>query len=126
MTPTKKAAPRRPTKSAAPPPLRESAAAAIDHFLATLDGESCRDLYDMVLHQVEAPLLKAVLDYTQQNQSHAAAMLGLNRGTLRKKLRQHGLLTEAEAPKKKKRTRIAKTPTKKTPDNKKTPDKRKR
>ena len=32
----------------------------------------------MVLHQVEEPLFKAVLDYTQHNQSHAAAMLGLN------------------------------------------------
>ena len=107
------------SQSSGPPPLRDSAAEAIAHFLSTLDGEVCSDLYDMVLHQVEAPLLKAVLDYTQQNQSHAAAMLGLNRGTLRKKLRQHGLLTEAEAPKKKKRTRIAKPPIKKTPDKRK-------
>ena len=56
-----------------PPPLKDSAAEAIAHFLATLDGEACIDLYDMVLHQIEEPLLKGVLDYTQHNQSHAAA-----------------------------------------------------
>ena len=41
-----------------PPPLKDSAAEAIAHFLATLDGEACIDLYDMVLHQIEEPLLK--------------------------------------------------------------------
>ena len=68
-----------------PPPLKESAAEAIAHFLSTLDGEGCSELYDMVLHQVEEPLFRAVMEYTQQNQSSAATMLGLNRGTLRKK-----------------------------------------
>ncbi len=97
-TPTKKTR----DQSAGPPPLRDSAAEAIAHFLSTLDGEACSDLYDMVLHQVEEPLLRAVMEYSQQNQSHASAMLGLNRGTLRKKLRQHGLLSEP-APKKRKR-----------------------
>jgi len=98
MNPPKhSAAPRRRKKAASgPPPLRDSASEAIGHFLQTLDGEHCSELYDMVLHQVEEPLFKAVLDYTQHNQSHAAAMLGLNRGTLRKKLRQHGLLAESE------------------------------
>lgn len=83
-------------QKAGPPPLRESAADAIAHFLSTLDGESCSELYNMVLHQVEEPLFRAVMDYTQNNQSHASAMLGLNRGTLRKKLRQHGLLSEPD------------------------------
>ena len=46
----------------------------------------------MVLSEVEAPLLRRVLDYTGNNQSHAATLLGLNRGTLRKKLRKYGLL----------------------------------
>jgi Fis family transcriptional regulator len=93
------------SQSSGPPPLRDSAAEAIAHFLSTLDGEVCSDLYDMVLHQVEEPLLRAVLDYTQQNQSHASAMLGLNRGTLRTKLRQHGLLEEPATPKRKRRAR---------------------
>ena len=84
-----------------PPPLRESVGEAIAHFLDTLDGEPCSELYDMVLHQMEEPLFKAVMHYTHHNQSHAATMLGLNRGTLRKKLRQHGLLDEPERHKQK-------------------------
>jgi Fis family transcriptional regulator len=48
-------------------------------------------LYDLVLREVEEPLLKAVLDYTEGNQVRAADILGINRGTLRKKLRLHGI-----------------------------------
>ena len=82
----------------APPPLKESAEEAIRHFLKTLEGEGCTELYEMVQREVEGPLFRAVLEYTQNNQSHAATMLGLNRGTLRKKLRQHGLLDEPAPP----------------------------
>ena len=105
---------RRKKTPSGPPPLRDSASEAISHFLETLDGEPCSELYDMVLHQVEEPLFKAVLDYTQPNQSHAAAMLGLNRGTLRKKLRQHGLLAESEPPNPKRSARRGKAPATKT------------
>lgn len=108
----------RKTTKTDPPPLKDSAGEAIEHFLKTLDGEPCSDLYDMVLHQVEAPLFKAVLDYTQHNQSHAATMLGLNRGTLRKKLRQHGLLNEPEPPKRKRASRTPKSPAGKAATNK--------
>ena len=102
-----------------PPPLKESAAEAIAHFLSTLDGEGCSELYDMVLHQVEEPLLRAVMEYTQQNQSSAATMLGLNRGTLRKKLRQHGLLSEPEKPKRKRGVRSARAATRQTTNQRK-------
>ena len=116
---------RRKATKADPRPLKDSASEAIEHFLKTLDGEPCSDLYDMVLQQVEAPLFKAVLEYTQHNQSHAATMLGLNRGTLRKKLRQHGLLNEPEPPKRKRSSRTPKSPASKTATNK-TATKRKR
>ena len=102
-----------------PPPLKESAAEAIAHFLSTLDGEGCSELYDMVIHQVEEPLLRAVMEYTQQNQSSAATMLGLNRGTLRKKLRQHGLLSEPEKPKRKRGVRSARAATRQTTNQRK-------
>ena len=108
---------RRKKAPPSPPPLRDSASEAIGHFLETLDGEPCSELYDMVLHQVEEPLFKAVLDYTQHNQSHAAAMLGLNRGTLRKKLRRYGLLAESEPPTPKRSARRGKTPPNRTPAN---------
>ena len=51
------------------------------------------DLYDMVIHVVEKPLLEEVMTRAGHNQSRAAQWLGLNRNTLRKKLTQHGLLS---------------------------------
>ena len=81
-------------KALKPKPLKESANDSIQSFLDTLDGEPCRDLYAMVMAQVEEPLLTAVMSYTRGNQSKASEMLGLNRGTLRKKLREHKLLTK--------------------------------
>lgn len=112
--PHKKPSRKKSKRKEGPPPLKESAAEAIAHFLGTLDGEGCSELYDMVLHQVEEPLFKAVMEYTQQNQSSAATMLGLNRGTLRKKLRQHGLLSEPEKPKLKRGARSARAATRQT------------
>ncbi len=49
-------------------------------------------VYQMVLAEVEAPLLEEIMEYTRNNQTKASIMLGLNRGTLRKKLKQYGLL----------------------------------
>lgn len=72
--------------------LRESVALSIGQFLQELDGQDATDMYQMVLNEVEAPLLEAVMEYTRNNQSRASAMLGLNRGTLRKKLKQHQLI----------------------------------
>ena len=123
--PSKNKADNKPKSKAGPPPLKESAAEAIAHFLSTLDGEGCSELYDMVLHQVEEPLFRAVMDYTQQNQSHAATMLGLNRGTLRKKLRQYGLLSEPEKPSRKQGEQSVRAATRQTP-NRQTLNQRKR
>lgn len=94
--PAKKAAKALSPKPApAPAPLRESARQSIDQFLKELDGEDCCDLHALVLAQVEEPLLAAVLEHVHHNQSRAAALLGLNRGTLRKKLRQYDLIEPA-------------------------------
>ncbi|MEE4203770.1 MAG: DNA-binding transcriptional regulator Fis [Halieaceae bacterium] len=82
--------------SASSPLLKDSVAQAIETFLDQLDGETCIDLYDMVLAQMEEPLLRAVMAHTDGNQSRAAAMLGLNRGTLRTKLRRHGLIASSD------------------------------
>lgn len=59
-----------------------------DYFHA-LNGHAPKNLYDLILDQVEPPLLRATLEYCDGNQSKAADMLGLNRATLRKKLKQH-------------------------------------
>ena len=72
-------------------PLRNHAEQALHDYFASLNGHRPAQLYDMVLREVEEPLFKAVLDYASGNQSAAADILGINRGTLRKKLRQFGL-----------------------------------
>jgi Fis family transcriptional regulator, factor for inversion stimulation protein len=72
-------------------PLRTHAEHALNEYFANLNGHRPAHLYDLVLREVEEPLLKAVLDYTEGNQLRAAHILGINRGTLRKKLRLHGL-----------------------------------
>ncbi len=72
--------------------LKTAAEDAIRQFIETLDGEETSEFYNLVLAEVEEPLLRVVMEYTANNQSRAAAMLGINRGTLRKKLRQYNLL----------------------------------
>ncbi|MFM1570866.1 MAG: DNA-binding transcriptional regulator Fis [Porticoccaceae bacterium] len=72
--------------------LRVSVADAMQRYFEDLDGQSTVNLYDLVLAEVEAPLLAAVMAYTRKNQSKACKILGLNRGTLRKKLKQYDLL----------------------------------
>lgn len=72
-------------------PLRNHAERALTDYFASLNGHRPAQLYDLVLREVEEPLFRAVLDYASGNQSQAAVILGINRGTLRKKLRQFGL-----------------------------------
>jgi Fis family transcriptional regulator len=73
-------------------PLRKHTEEAIGQYLANLNGERPHALYDFVIGEVEGPLLKAVMAYTRGNQSEAAGILGINRGTLRKKLKTYSLL----------------------------------
>ncbi len=72
-------------------PLRDSTREALDTYFATLNGHDPGELYELVLAEVEQPLFKAVLDFTGGNQSRAADILGINRGTLRKKLRSYNI-----------------------------------
>ncbi len=79
-------------RAASKKPLRKHAEEALDHYFASLNGDRPGDLYDLVLGEVEQPLFKAVMEYTQGNQSQAAGILGINRGTLRKKLKCYSLI----------------------------------
>jgi len=72
--------------------LRDSVSIALKNYFQHLDGQPVIDVYNLVLSEVEAPLLEEVLRHTRNNQTKAAVLLGLNRGTLRKKLKQYGLL----------------------------------
>lgn len=72
--------------------LRDSVHRSLRNYFQNLDGQAVSDVYQMVLTEVEAPLLETVLDYTHGNQTRAAEVLGLNRGTLRKKLKLYRLI----------------------------------
>ena len=65
---------------------------SLDRYFADLDGEIPANIYDMVIKQVERPLLESIMERTGGNQTNAAAMLGITRNTLRRKLLDHGLL----------------------------------
>lgn len=73
-------------------PLHQHTEDALEQYFDSLNGDRPGDLYDLVMGEVERPLFKAVMDYTDGNQSQAAGILGINRGTLRKKLRSYSLI----------------------------------
>ncbi|MFT3791132.1 MAG: helix-turn-helix domain-containing protein [Rudaea sp.] len=75
-------------ESALQPALRECVARAVRRYLHDMDGKA-NGLYGLVLGEVEAPLLREVMAWADGNQSRAAAALGINRATLRKKLAAH-------------------------------------
>ncbi|MDA8421116.1 MAG: Fis family transcriptional regulator [Pseudomonadota bacterium] len=72
-------------------PLASCVRAALERYFHELDGEKPGSLYAMVISEIELPLLEAVMHHAQSNQCKAARMLGINRNTLRKKLKLHGL-----------------------------------
>lgn len=69
--------------------LRESVTDSLKSYFSKLDGHTPDDLYRMVIEEVEKPLLESVMNYCGGNQTKAAKCLGLNRGTLRKKLKHY-------------------------------------
>lgn len=63
----------------------------LQHYFATLEGEIPSDVYQMVISQVEKPMIEFVLQETQFNQSRSAKILGINRNTLRKKIQTYNI-----------------------------------
>ena len=61
---------------------------SLERYFKDLDGAKPAAIYDMVLRNVEKPLLETVLDKADGNQTVAARMLGINRNTLRKKMEE--------------------------------------
>jgi len=73
-------------------PLSHYVSRSLTDYFDALNGSAPPSgMYRMVMEQVEKPLLEAVLEYSRGNQSQAAEVLGINRGTLRKKLKQYEL-----------------------------------
>lgn len=69
--------------------LSECVRKSLDRYFKDLDGEKPRAVYEMVMKNVERPMLEAVLHRAEGNQTIAADMLGINRNTLRKKIQQY-------------------------------------
>lgn len=78
-----------PLKSAT---LSQAVETAVGNYINAMDGQEITNLYELVISEVEAPFMGEVMKVANQNQSLASTMLGLNRGTLRKKLKKYGLV----------------------------------
>ena len=72
--------------------LKESTETALQEYFKTLNGNAPNGLYKLVINEVELPLMEAVMTFTNKNQSQAAEILGINRSTLRKKLKLFELI----------------------------------
>ena len=70
-------------------PLAEHVRESLERYFDELNGQPPSELYDLVLAEIEQPLLEVVMAQTRGNISKAAAFLGLNRATLRKKLQKY-------------------------------------
>ena len=73
-------------------PLWACVQSALDLYFKDMDGHQADGVYDMVVGQVEQAMLESVMQHTRSNQTRAAEVLGINRSTLRKKLKLYGLL----------------------------------
>lgn len=69
--------------------LQEIVYDLVNRFLAENKGKAINELYDMILQEVEPPMLQAVMEKNRGNQLQAAKMLGISRGTIRKKLQRY-------------------------------------
>lgn len=75
----------------APEILSAQVQKAVREYFVQLDGHSGGHLYELVLSQIEAPLFKTTLEHCAHNQSKASKILGISRGTLRKKMQTYGI-----------------------------------
>ena len=73
-------------------PVSQTIEKHLKRYLEDLGDNAPNNVYQMVLTVVEKPMLELVMTHAKQNQSLAAAYLGINRNTLRKKLLEHRLI----------------------------------
>lgn len=72
--------------------LRANVVEVVRHYFNSLQGEEPSNVYDFFLDEIEEPLLAVVMKQVRNNQSEAARLLGISRGTLRTKLKKFGML----------------------------------
>ena len=69
--------------------LRYQVGISLRRYFKELDGSKASEVYQMVMNEVEGPMLEEVMNFCNGNKSKACKVLGINRGTLRKKLKQY-------------------------------------
>lgn len=74
------------------PSLSETVQRTLQEYLDTLGDHEASNIYRLVMDEVERPMLEVMMRYTHGNQSRAAQCMGINRATLRTKLKRHNLL----------------------------------
>jgi Fis family transcriptional regulator len=84
--------PSQASRSSGTSEIAECVRRSLDRYFKDLDGEVPCSVYDMVLRNIEKPMLEVVMREAEGNQTVAAEMLGINRNTLRRKLVEHKLL----------------------------------
>jgi Fis family transcriptional regulator len=72
--------------------LRQAVKDTLRNYFTNIGGEQPIDFYSILLEEIERPLLEVLINHTHYNQVRMAQILGISRGTLRKKLKQYGML----------------------------------
>jgi Fis family transcriptional regulator, factor for inversion stimulation protein len=72
--------------------LKQVVKDTLRNYFANIGSEQPVDFYNILLEEIERPLLEVLINYTHYNQVKMANILGISRGTLRKKLKQYGML----------------------------------
>ena len=71
--------------------LREFVRQEVQEYFKKIDGYPIDKVYRLVIGEVEKPLIEETIKYCKGNQSKASELLGISRGTLRKKMRQYNI-----------------------------------
>ena len=71
--------------------LREFVSQAMKDYFEKIDGYPIDKVYNLVIGEVEKPLIEETIKYCNGNQTKASTLLGLSRGTLRKKMKQYDI-----------------------------------
>ncbi len=79
------------TNSAKVIPLRQHVQTTINRYLKDMGNTAPENLYQMLLAEIEPPLIEEILKRTGGNQSRAAGMLGITRNTLRTKIQRYSI-----------------------------------
>ncbi|WP_020395266.1 helix-turn-helix domain-containing protein [Thiolinea disciformis] len=74
------------------PSLSETVERTLQEYLDALGDHDATNIHRLVMDEVEKPMLDVMMKYTHGNQSRAAQCMGINRATLRTKLKRHNLL----------------------------------